>query len=196
MAEIEGFDSIISTLTLAKELYDIDRFDIVQEQFSDTICYDSYYESIFSVIQSIFSGFHSIYDDDDDVECMIFTDYYISRYYEIASEYGRRHNVSHDENPYVIEAKNEANRWLTGCYSTGWRLLDYTKTRKAAKQSKLIVYIGNCTCDCHGSIAQGLIQLYQFFSSKCAEFDTRMVDVAGVKQTATLNMDWKEAKAA
>jgi len=197
MAEIEGFDSIISTLTLAKELHDIDRFDIVQEQFFDTLHYDSYYENIFSVIQSVFSGFHSTYDDDDDdAECMIFTDDYISQYYEIAWEYGHSHNVRHDENPYVIEANSEAERWLTGCYSTGWSLLGYTKTKKTAKQSKLIVYIGNCTCNCHEGIARGLIKLYQFFSSKCAEFDNRITEMVAAKQMPTIISDWKGASAA
>ena len=195
MVEIEGFDSIISTLTLAKELYDIDRFDIVQEQFFDTLHYDSYYENIFGVLQSVFSGFHSTYDDDDDVECMIFTDDCISRYYEIAWEYGRSHNIRHDKNPYVIDAKNEAIRWLTGCFSTGYKLLGYTKTKKTAKQSKLIVYIGNCSCDCHGNLALGLIQLYQFFRSKCAEFDSQMAKMA-TKQAPTIISDRKGARAA
>jgi len=194
MAEIEGFDSIINILTLAKELHDIDRFDIVQEHFFNTLAYDSYYENIFGALQSIFSGFYSTYDDDDEVECMIFTDDCISRYYEIAWEYGRNHNVRHDENPYVIEAKNEAQRWLTGCFSTAWRLLGYTKTRKTAKQSKLIVYVGNCTCDCHGNLALGLIQLYQFFTEKCAEFDKRIATEA-ISASAVIT-DRKEAKAA
>jgi len=194
--EIEGFDSIVSILTLAKELHEIGRFDVVQEHFFDTLSYDSYYENLFGVIQAIFSDFHSSYEDDDETECMIFTDDCISRYYEIAWEYGRSHNVRHDENPYVIEAKNEADRWLTGCYSMGWKLLGYTKTRKTAKQSKLIVYIGNCACDCHGNVARGLIQLYQFFTEKCKEFDNRMAAMAAARQTPAVITDWKEAKAA
>jgi len=195
MAEIECFNSIVSILALAKKLYEVNRFDVVQEHFFDTLSYDSYYENIFGVIQSVFSGFHSDYEDDDE-ECMIFTDDCISRYYEIAWEYGRSHNVSHDENPYVIEANNEAREWLTGCYSMGWRLLGYTKTKKTARQSKLIVYIGSCSCDCHGGIARGLIQLYQFFTEKCAEFDKRMTEISAAWQAPVVIADWKDVKAA
>ena len=51
-----------------------------------------------------------------------------------------------------------------------WKLLGYTKTSRTAKQSKLIVYIGMCECDCHTNLAYSLIQLYKWFSDKCAEF--------------------------
>lgn len=173
--EIDGFDSIISTVSLAKELHDIDRFDIVQEHFSDTLCWDSYYENMHGAISSVFSGFYSVYNDNSDEERMIFTDDYISRYYEIAYEYGRSHNVCHDENPYVIEAESEVNCHLRYCYGMGCKLLAYTKTKKTARQSRIIVYTGSCACDCHNRLASGLVQLYKFFSDKCKEFDEGVI---------------------
>jgi hypothetical protein len=171
--EIEGFEAIISSVTLAKELRNIDRFDIVRKHFFDTLSWDSTFENLYGVITTIFSGFFSDYDDGDEEECMIFTDDYISRYYEIAWEYGRSHNVRHDENPYVVEAESEVSRRLSYCYSMGYKLLGYTKTNKTARQSKLIVSLGVCDCDSHDSLAYGLIQLYKFFSEKCVEFESR-----------------------
>lgn len=168
--EIEGFSEIIGIVTLAKKLHDIGRSDIVQEQFFDTLSWDSYYENIFGAISSVFSGFYNDYDDSDETETMIFEDDVISDYYEMAWEYGRSHNVSYDKNPYVTEADNEVGRQLDFCYSMGWKLLGYTKTKKTARQSKLIVYIGSCGCDCHGHLAYGLVQLYQWFTDKVAEF--------------------------
>lgn len=177
--EIEGYDGIICTLSLAKNLHDIGRFDIVKQQFFDELSWDSFVTNVYGVIQSIFSGFYSDYEDCDEVEYMIFTDDYISRYYEIAWEYGRSHNVPHNENPFVREAANEANRWLSFCYSVDWKLLGYTKTRKTAKQSKLIVRAGICCeCDVQGNLARGLVELYQWFADKCTEFDKRMEVIA------------------
>jgi hypothetical protein len=169
--EIEGYDSIISSIVLAKKLHEIDRDDIVQQHFFDTLSWDSYIENIMGVLMSIFSGFYSDYDDSEEDEIMIFTDDYISRYYEIAWKYGRKHNIRHEENPYVIEAENEVARTMSFCFSAGWKLLGYTKTKRNAKKSKLIVCIGTCDCDCHGSLAHALIRLYQWFSDKCAEYD-------------------------
>lgn len=170
IVEIEGFNEIIGIITLAKELHDIGRYAIVQEQFFDILSWDGYYENVLGVISSLFSGFYSDYDDNNEEERMIFSDDCISDYYEWAWEYGCSHNVRHDENPYVIEAENEVRKRLGFCYGVGWKLLGYTKTKRTAKQSKLIVYICTCSCDCHGHLAYGLIQLYKWFSDKVAEF--------------------------
>jgi hypothetical protein len=196
--EIEGFDAIISTLTLAKNLYDIDRFDIVKEQFFDILSYESYLENIVGAITSIFSGYYNDYDDDDDddAEVMIFTDEYIGRYFEMAWEYGRSNNVRHEDNPYVTEAESQVRRWLTFCLSMGFKLLGYTKTKKAARQSKLIVYLSVCDCDCHTKLAYGLIQLYQFFREKCIEFDKRTTALTALTTAPIVNINRKEAMAA
>ena len=190
--EIEGYNYIISSVALAKELHEVGRFDIVKEQFSDTLCYDSYYENLFGVISSAFSGFYNNYYDDEDTEIFIFSDDCLSKYFEIAWEYGKSHNVPHEENPFVIEANNEARRHLSYCHSMGWRLLGYTKTKKTARQSKLIVYIATCTCDSHATLAHGLIRLYEFFSDKCAEFENRMTKNVEVNE----NMNRKGLMAA
>lgn len=168
--EIEGFNEIISTITLAKELHDIGRYDIVQKQFFDTISYDSYYENMLGAIVSIFSGFYSDYNDEKETEHMIFTDDVISEYYCLAYEYGRKNKIPHEDNPFVKEAQFEARRWLNFCYTMDWSLLGYTKTRRAARKSKLIIL--TCAyefCE-HDHLAYGLIRLYKWFSDKCVEY--------------------------
>ena len=168
--EIEGFGEVAGIITLAKELHDIGRFDIVKEHFFDTLSYDSWYENVFGVIASIFTGFCNNYDDGDETDTMIFTDDVISDYFAYAWEFGIRANTPYDKNPYVKEAENEVRQHLSYCYSMGCKLLGYTKTRRTARQSKLIVYVGTCDCDCHTKLAYGLIQLYQWFTEKVAEF--------------------------
>lgn len=175
--KLEGFEMILDTLTVAKELHDIDRYDIVQTQFFDTLCLDAFYENMLGVIASVFTGFHNDYEDDEEYEIMIFTDDVISKYYCLAWEYGWSHNVSHNENPYVIEAKREANRWLGYCFSIGYKLLGYTRTKKTAMQSKLVVYSAPCECCSFDSLAYSLLQLYQFFARKCEEHRERVTKV-------------------
>ena len=168
--EIEGFNEVAGIITLAKELHDIGRYDVVKENFFDTLSYDSWYEDTYGVITSVFSGFCNSYDDDDETDTMIFTDDIISDYFTHAWEFGMRTNTPYDKNPYVKEAINEADSKLSFCYAMGWKLLGYTKTRKAARQSKLIVHIGTCGCDCHTKLAFGLVQLYRWFTDKVSEF--------------------------
>ena len=168
--EIEGFGEVAGILSLAKELYDIGRYDIVKERFFDVLSYDSWFENIYGVITSVFSGFYNSYDDNDEAEMMIFTDDVISDYFTYAWEFGVKTNTPYDMNPYLIEARNEVNNQLCSCYSMGCKLLGYTKTKRTARQSKLIVYVGMCDCDCHTKLAYGLVRLYQWFTEKVEKF--------------------------
>ena len=168
--EIEGFNEIASILTLAKELHDIGRFDIVEKQFFDTLCCDSWLENSYEVINRVFSGFNTAYDEDNEIVRMIFTDDVIGGYFCMASEYGRIQKVPHEENPFVKAAESEIRRWLNFTYNMDWKLLGYTKTKKAARKSMLIV--DTCACEFyeHDHLAYGLLQLYKWFSDRCAEF--------------------------
>ena len=168
--EIEGFEAILTTLTLAKELHDVNRFEIVQRYFFDVLCWDGYYENILEVIASIFTGYYSKYDDDYDMDISIFYDDVISNYFIYAWEYGQQHKLQYDQNPYVTQAQNEVRDWLNGSTCVDWRLLSYTKTKKTARQSKLIICIANCSCNAIEHVAYSLIQLYSWFANKCEEF--------------------------
>ena len=170
---IEGFEAITSNLVFAKELHDIDRFDIVEQQFFDVLELDSYYENMLGIISSIFVEFDSDYSDDDETEHLSFKDDVISGYFVHAWEYGKIHNLHFNQNPHVDNAQNEARRWLNAGCCVDWKLLAYIKTKKAAQQSKLIVrmYSGCGNCSPYENVAYGLIQLYTWFKDKCAEFE-------------------------
>jgi hypothetical protein len=142
----------------------------VEKQFFDTLSYDLWLEDMYGTISSVFSGFYNDYDDECEAETMIFTDDVISDYYCLAWDYGRSHNVPHDENPFVTAAEQEVCRWLNGCYSMNFKMLGYTKTERTAKQSKLIVYTGMCDCDCQTRLAYNLVQIYKWFSDRVAKF--------------------------
>jgi len=166
--EIEGFNEIISIVGIAKLLHNIGRFDIVKEQFFDTLAYDTWTEDMWGVITSIFSGFNSGYDCD--TEIMVFTDDVISDYFIYAWEYGKKTGIPPDKNPYVIEAENEARQCLYVSYNLDWKLLGYTKSKRAAKKSKLVIYTyADEFCEYDG-LAYGLVYLYMWFKDRLASF--------------------------
>ena len=168
MAEIEGFTEIISIIGIAKLLHDIGRFDIVKERFIDTLSYDTWTEDMWEVITSVFSGFDC--GCDGETEILIITDDLITDYFIRAWEYGKKTDTPPGKNPYVIEAENEARQCLNYSYNMDCKLLGYTKTKRAARKSKLVI----CTCapefcefDC---LAYGLVHLYEWFKDRRASF--------------------------
>jgi hypothetical protein len=168
---IDGFNSLVISLHLAKELHDMGRFEIVQESFHDKLCYDGHYQNIIESITAIFSDFDSEYFDESGVEIMTFRDDVISGYFVHAWEYGKLHNLHYSQNPYVVEAQAEARKWLSVSMCTNWKLLAYIRSKKSAQKSKLMVITDTC-CGCNATdgIAYGLVKLYAWFTSKCAEF--------------------------
>ena len=175
MAEIEGFESIISSITLAKELYDINRIDVM-EHFSDELSWDSYYENIWGVMSHIFAGYYGDYNEESEIDMMWFTDDVISNYFVHAWEYGKHHNLHFSQNPYVSKAQNEVTRWFNISCCVDWKLLSYIHTKKAAQKSKLFIYsyTGCGGCSSHEKIAYGLIQIYIWFKNMCDSFNTLM----------------------
>jgi hypothetical protein len=201
MAVIEGFESVLSQIMLAKELYDIDRYDVVEQNFFDELSWDSYFENILGVISSIFSGYHGNYDDDEDIENMVFEDDIISKYFVYAWEQGKLQKLPYDKNPYLSQAQSEVERRLNVSNCVGWRLLGYTKTKKKARQSKILVqHYTSCGCNSIEHIAYGLIQLYAWFIEKNAEFETMKITAIPTAEPAvpviSIETEYREVKAA
>jgi len=168
--EIEGFGEMMATLIMAKELHGMGRSDVVA-QFYDTLCWDVYYENLMAVTSSLFGWHHMTYEDEDDVEVMLFADDVMSDYFVYAWEHGKRHNLLTELNPYVIEAQKEIRKWFVGSHCLHWQLLGYTKTKKTARRSKLVVNIySGCSCNSYENLAYALVQLYKWFANKCAVF--------------------------
>jgi hypothetical protein len=142
----------------------------VKNHFFDVLSFDTWIENMWGAITSIFSGFYNDYDEDDETEKLIFTDDVISGYFMHAWEYGKKTNIPPDKNPYVIEAENEARQCLNFTFNMDWKLLGYTKSKRAARKSKLIIY--TCAqefCE-YDYLAYGLVHLYKWFKDKCASF--------------------------
>jgi len=197
MAEIEGFHNIISSLSLAKKLYDVGRFDVLG-QFDDLLCLDNYYGHIMDVTSSVFDGFTSDYVEEHETEFMEFEDDVISDYFVRAWEYGKLYNIHYSQNPYVIQAKNEAQSFLSTSCCIDWKLLAYIRTKKAAQKSKLLVCTSNGCGGCcgHENLAHGLIRLYAWFKNKCDEFEASQDKIKKVEPVVCTKSKSSEVMAA
>ena len=198
--EIEGFDAIMSSLSLAKKLYDIDRFDIVEQYFSDTLDWDTYYENIVGVITFTFSDYNSTYDDVEALDTAVFEDPVISDYFVYAMEYGKLHKLPHEQNPYVLKAQAEVRNQFSISHCIDCKLLAYTKTKKTAKQSKLVVrsYM-DCNCDSQERIAYRLILIYAWFKDGCDKFkalEAKAVDTGDSVKVIDVTYEAEEVKTA
>ena len=184
MAVIEDFPSIISTLTLAKTLYDCGRFDVVEKYFFDELCWDDYYHNMLVTIEHIFTRYESYYNEDDCYEIMYFEDEVISKYFVYAWEYGKKHDLHFSQNPYVSLADEEVKRWLYVSNCSSWKLSAYVRSKKSAQRSRIFVYIDtSCGCTAHENIAYGLVQLYAWFAEKNTEFDAMKTTASSIEIT-------------
>lgn|GEM_PF-1690172 len=176
MSAIEGFDSVISTLILAKTLYDHNRFEIVEKNFSGELCYDNYYVNMLETMSQIFSGHESYYNEDDCLEIMTFEDEVISNYFVNAWKYGKAHDLHYSQNPHVSLAEDVVRQWLYVSNCSSWKLCAHIRSEKSARRSKIFVYIdSSCGCSAHENIAYGLVQLYAWFAAKNTEFESMKI---------------------
>ena len=188
--EIEGFEAITDIVFLAKRLHDIGRHDIIRH-FPNELCWDNNFEAALTTLSMIFSDWHSNFDDDEQVETMVFEDELISDYFVRAWEYGQSHKQQYnnrpngqqpknlkaqkkrhyyDQNPYVVNARAEVAGLLSFSNCVDWKLLGHTKTKELAKKSKLIVHMYSCSCCCHDVMANRLIHIYSWFKDRQDEF--------------------------
>ena len=181
----ENFDAAGGTLRLAKALQEQGRFDFVQKHFANLLCTDNYFENMHEVTSSLFSRHFNSYDEYESTEIMGFEDDVLSNYYVHAADYGKLHRLRHDKNPYVTWAQEEVGAWLPYSYCTGWRLLGYTKSRKAARKSKLIVYRDTgCPCNAYEQVAYGLIKIRDWFAKESAKLEARLKQAAPARVAA------------
>jgi hypothetical protein len=175
LVEIEGFSEIMDIIGIAKFLHGIGRFDIVENRFNDVLCYDLWIENMWGVITSIFSGFTA--SSGDETETMIFTDEVLSGYFIHAQEYGKKTGTPPERNQYVLEALDETRQCLYFSYNLDWKLLGYTKSKRAAMKSKLVIYTCSQEFCEYDYLAYGLAHLYKWFKDKRASFgDTKEVN--------------------
>lgn len=163
---IEDFDELFNTIYIAKKLYDVDRYDLVTENFYDVPCLDAYYENMYGLIPNLFEYYYSLYSEYRGIEMHVLSDPMIVEFYKLAGEYSKRHKISDCENPYIQEAEQQVSRQLNFSYCLDWRLKGYTEPKRPF-HSRLVLFIYQDDWVDLGCLAYGLIEIYEWFSDAC-----------------------------
>ena len=164
--EIEGFAEIFNTIYIAKKLYDMDKYDLVERNFYDVPCLDAYYESMYALIPDLFEYCYGRYSERRGFELVVLSAPVIVDFYTLAGEYGRKHKVSDDANPYISEAEEQVRRWLDFSYCLDWKLEGHTEPKRPF-HSRLALFLYQDDWVDVGCLAYGLIEIYEWFSDAC-----------------------------
>lgn len=138
------------------------------ENFYDEICLDAYFENMYRLIPELFEYSYSRYSEYRGIEFVVLSDPVIVDFYTLAGEYGRKHNIPDETNPYISEAEEQARSHLGFSYCLDWRLKGHTEPKRPF-HSRLALFIYQDDWVDLGCLAYGLIELYEWFSDSCAQ---------------------------
>ncbi len=164
--EVEGFDLIFNMIYIAKRLYDIGKYALVEENCGDFLDYDAYYENMYGLIPSLFEHYDCRYSEERGVELHVFSDPVIVDFFKLAGEFGKRNGVADKDNPHIKSAEWEVRRWLDFSYCIDWKLVGHTDPKRPF-HSRLGVFIYQDDWADMGCLTYGLIEIYEWFSDAC-----------------------------
>jgi hypothetical protein len=164
---IDGFGNVTNMLYIAKRLYDIGRYELIERNFFDELHYDAYYENLYGLIEEVFEYHHCNYSESQYRELHVFSGPVIVDFYTLSGEYGQRNNIPESLNPYIMEAERQARCHFNFSYCLDWILTGYTKPkRKFHSRLGLLIYQDDYVD--LSQLAYGLVELYSWFSDQCA----------------------------
>jgi len=179
---VDGFNEICNIIYIAKKLFDIGKYELVKESFFDSLDYDMYYENMYSLIPNLFEYHSCRYSENRGIDLHILSDKVIVDFFILAGKYGRRNNISDDDNPYIKAANEETRNNLNISHELDWRLMGHTDPKRPF-HSRLGLFISyECGCLDLGVLAYRLIELYEWFADQCALLNDIMSEVEGQMQ--------------
>ena len=165
---IDGFDEILNTLYIAKRLYGLGRYDVVEKNFSDAVDFDVYYENMYGLIENIFEDYDRWYYERHGMELHVLSGPVIVDFCVLAGRYGEVHKIPEEKNPYIQRAKQELGRWLDFSYCLDWGFAVQTKPKRPF-HSRIGVFIYQDDYVDLGWLAYGLVEIYEWFSDACMQ---------------------------
>ena len=165
---IEGFCELFNTVYIAKKLYDMGKYKLVTESFYDSLDYDVYFNNMYGLIENLFEYHYDRYHENRCLELHVLSDPVIVDFYKLAGEYGRVHNITDDENPFIKEAERQIQRRLGFSYCLDWILMGHTEPKRPY-HSRLGLLISQEDYVDLGCLAYGLIEIYEWFAGTCVE---------------------------
>lgn len=189
---IEGFDEICNTVSIAKKLFDMGKYELVETCFFDVVDFDTYFEDMYLLMEKLFGWYNSWYYGRQNVEVYVMSDPVLADFYILSGEYGRRHQIADENNAYILEAQNQVDSCLNLSYCIDWKLMGHTHPKRPF-QSRLAVFLypEDWGVDL-GCLVYALIEIYEWFSDACI----RLRNLLYGKQTGSIQPFREEGAAA
>lgn len=188
---IEGFDEICSTVFIARKLFAMGKYELVEKCFFDTVDFDTYYEDMYLLMENLFGWYDSWYYGRQNMEMYVMSDSVIADFYVLAGKFGRNYNIQEENNPYLKEAQKQVQKRLNFSYCLDWKLMGHTEPKRPF-HSRLAVFVYLDDWVDIGCLVYGLIEIYEWFSDACI----RLQNLLYGKQTGSVQLFREEAAAA
>lgn len=166
--EIEGFYDVINIIYIAKVLYNMNKYHLVENCLSDELHYENYYEDMYTLVPEIFNYYESDYYEKRGFELSIYSSKEMEDFYILAGKYGKLKGLEDSNNPYIISAENEARNNLSFSYSLSWMIAVHTEPKRPFHSRLALMSYDDDYVD-YGQMALGLINLQDFYERSCIE---------------------------
>lgn len=163
---INGFDEILNTICIAKKLYDMGKYELVEKSLYDVLDSDIYYENMYELIYHLFGYYYYQYYEKYCAELYVLSDPVIVDFYILAGKYGKKYNISEKNNPYIKQAEQQLQRQLDFSYCIEWKIMGYTEPKRPF-HSRLVLFIYQDDWIDLSCLVYGLIEIYKWFSDAC-----------------------------
>ena len=177
----DRFDEILNILCIAKKLYDMGKYEIVEKSFYDVLDVDMYYENIYELMYQFFGYYDYQYYEKYCSELHILSDKNIVDYYILAGEYGKKHNISEECNPYIEQAEEYIKRQLNFCYCIDWAIMVHTQPKRSF-HSRIALFIYQYEWVDFAELACRLIEIYKWFSDACIHLKGILNDTEYIRE--------------
>jgi len=165
---------VIFLVYLVKQLNDIGKLELIESLLDSPIIYDKeldfdiYYDAVFTAIDNIFEYSTRRYYENNCFELTVLSDKVMVDYYILAGEFGKQRGISYKKNPYIIDARREAERHFIFSYSLSYRIHGHIEPKRPFHSRLTIIVYDEGDVDMIG-VAIGIAAMYKFFQNKCSE---------------------------
>jgi len=177
---VDGFNELFNVVYIAKKLHEMGKYELVKSSFFEYLDLDAYFENMYSLIPNLFEYCDCYYYEYRGIDLHVVSDPVIVDFYILAGKYGKQNNIPDENNPYIKAAQKQTRDYLNISHELDWMLMGHTEPMRPF-HSRLGLFISyECGCLDPGVLAYRLIELYKWFSDKCAELSNILLeDAAG-----------------
>lgn len=162
------FSDALHVVYLAKLLDDIGESHIIESYIDYGLDYDTIHMISFAVLELLFEVSANKFIDEEEYEMFSLSNMYLVDYYRLATKYGEIKGLKDSNNPYYVEAEEEARMWFNFSYSLGCRIFIHPKSRRPHK-TRMEIYISTQEYVDMCGVAIGVAAMFGFFKDKCEE---------------------------